>query len=40
MTRVFADAGYWIALLNPKDGLHAKASLASRTLGQVRIVTS
>jgi predicted nucleic acid-binding protein len=40
MTRVFADAGYWIALLNPRDGLHAKASLVSRTLGQVRIVTS
>jgi len=40
MRRVFADAGYWIALLNPKDGLHAKARQVSITLGQVRIVTS
>jgi predicted nucleic acid-binding protein len=40
MRRVFADAGYWIALLNPKDGLHAKARQVSIALGQVRIVTS
>ena len=40
MTRAFADAGYWIALLNPYDGFHEKASRVSRTLGQVRIVTS
>jgi uncharacterized protein len=40
MNRVFADAGYWIALLNPKDGLHAKALAVSRTLGRSRIVTS
>lgn len=40
MNRVFADAGYWIALLNPKDGLHAKARQVSGTLGRSRIVTS
>lgn len=40
MRRVFADAGYWIALLNPKDGLHAKALGVSATLGRSRIVTS
>jgi predicted nucleic acid-binding protein len=40
MRRVFADAGYWIALLNPKDGLHAKAIEVSATLGRSRIVTS
>lgn len=40
MRRVFADAGYWIALLNPKDGLHAKAIEVSETLGRSRIVTS
>jgi predicted nucleic acid-binding protein len=40
MRRVFADAGYWIALLNPKDGLHAKALEVSATLGRSRIVTS
>jgi predicted nucleic acid-binding protein len=25
MERVFADTGYWIALLNPRDDLHQKA---------------
>jgi predicted nucleic acid-binding protein len=40
MRRVFADAGYWIALLNPKDGLHAKAVEVSAALGRSRIVTS
>jgi uncharacterized protein len=40
MRRVFADAGYWIALLNPKDGLHRKARQVSSTLGRSRIVTS
>jgi predicted nucleic acid-binding protein len=40
MTRVFADAGFWIALLNSKDALHEKARLASAGLGQTRIVTS
>lgn len=40
MRRVFADTGYWIALLNPKDGLHAKALAVSATLGRSRIVTS
>lgn len=40
MRRVFADASYWIALLNPKDGLHAKAIEVSATLGRSRIVTS
>lgn len=40
MRRVFADAGYWIALLNPKDGLHGKAREISSTLGRARMVTS
>lgn len=40
MTRVFADAGYWIALLNPRDGLHAKAIAVSSALGKARVVTS
>jgi uncharacterized protein len=40
MTRVFADAGYWIALLNPKDSLHAKAKHVSTILGRTRIITS
>lgn len=40
MKRVFADACYWIALLNPKDGLHEVAKRVSRELGPCRIVTS
>ncbi len=40
MRRVFADAGYWIALLNPKDSLHAKAVEVSAAQGRSRIVTS
>ena len=29
MNVVFADAGYWIALLNPRDRLHRKAITVS-----------
>lgn len=37
---VFADTGYWIALLNPKDRLHARATALSTTLKSARLVTS
>ena len=40
MTVVFADAGYWIALFNPRDALHAKAIVASQTIQAQSIVTS
>jgi predicted nucleic acid-binding protein len=40
MKKLFADANYLIALLNPKDELHAKAKSVSAELGQVRLVTS
>ncbi len=40
MRRVFADASYWIATLNPKDELHAVAREVSKNLGPCRIVTS
>jgi len=40
MKKVFADADYLIALLNPNDQLHQRAKSASRGLGQARIVTS
>jgi hypothetical protein len=33
MKVVFADTGYWEAILNPKDGLHAKACAISSNLG-------
>jgi len=40
MKTVFADTGYWIAMLNPKDGLHHKARNITRDLMPLRIVTS
>jgi len=29
MNAIFADTGYWIALFNPRDDLHAKAQDAA-----------
>jgi predicted nucleic acid-binding protein len=40
MKRVFADTGYWIALLDPQDTLHSKAINLSITFTQVQIYTS
>jgi len=40
MKTVFADAGYWIAILNPADGLRAKAVNLSNALEPFHIVTS
>lgn len=40
MKTVFADTGYWVALLNPRDDWHDRAVEASRALGRTRIVTS
>src|SRR5215470_6757665 len=40
MRVVFADTGYWIALINPNDSLHHKARAASENLGPCRVVTS
>src|SRR5262245_11315539 len=38
MRVVFADAGYWIAMANPRDNLHERASRISKQAE--RIVTS
>ena len=40
MKSIFADADYFIALLNPKEQLHLQAKGVSQSLGQARIVTS
>ena len=40
MNMVFADASYWIALVNPKDQWHEVASAARAELGRTRIVTT
>ncbi len=40
MTQVFADASFWIALLNPRDALHARAQAVRGTIQRGWIVTS
>jgi predicted nucleic acid-binding protein len=40
MRAVFADTGYWVAIIHPRDALHHRAMAASRELEQCRIVTS
>ena len=40
MNAVFADAGYWIALFNPRDRLHDIATAVSQTTQNQSIVTS
>ena len=40
MKTVFADTGYWIALLDPRDTLHQKAVNLSIALAQSQLVTS
>jgi len=37
---VFADTGYWIALLHPRDELHTIAKEVSASLGRVQLITS
>ncbi|HEX5177527.1 MAG TPA: hypothetical protein VFV83_10880, partial [Chthoniobacteraceae bacterium] len=37
---IFADSGYWIAILSPKDTLHDKALSVSRSLGPSLLVTT
>ncbi len=40
MRTVFADSGYWIALLNPRDELHEQAEAVAGQLTPFRIVTT
>lgn len=40
MRFIFADTGYWVALLNPSDNLHQKAINLAQALQPARIVTS
>jgi len=40
MKRIFADTSYWIALLNPRDELHARAVAAAQCYSDDLIVTS
>lgn len=40
MKAVFADTGYWIATLNPKDDWHGRAIDTPRALGKFRLITT
>ena len=40
MPTVFADAGYWIALWNPRDALHDRALSVADRLGACAVVTT
>jgi len=40
MRKAFADTGYWIALVNPRDQLHAKAVGVTLQFASVQILTS
>ena len=40
MTTLFADAGYWIVLWNPRDALHQKAMTIADGLGASAVVTT
>jgi predicted nucleic acid-binding protein len=37
---LFADAFYWVALLNPRDASHARVTSFSRSQGIARLVTT
>jgi predicted nucleic acid-binding protein len=40
MRTVFADTGYWVAIINPGDDLHDVAKSLSNALAPFRIITS
>lgn len=40
MRTIFADAGYWIAISNPRDQWHDRAMAVNEQLGDFRIVTT
>ncbi len=40
MTLLFADTGYWIALLDPQDSLNERAKALSREYSQATVMTS
>jgi hypothetical protein len=40
MTKLFADIGYWIALIDPQDDLHQRATLLTTSLAPTKIVTT
>jgi len=40
MKQIFADTGYWIGLVNPRDQIHQKVMKITRELSSVRLLTT
>ena len=40
MNQIFADTGYWIGLVNPRDQIHKKVMKITQELSSVRLVTT
>jgi predicted nucleic acid-binding protein len=40
MNTIFADTGFWIALLDPQDNMHQRAKTLTGSLSSAKIVTS
>src|SRR6266446_2962752 len=40
MKQIFADTGYWIGLVNPRDQIHQKVTKITRELSSVRLLTT
>ncbi len=40
MKQIFADTGYWIGLVNPRDQIHQKDIKITQQLSSVRLVTT
>jgi len=40
MKQIFADTGYWIGLVNPRDQIHKKVIKITQQLSSVRLLTT
>jgi predicted nucleic acid-binding protein len=40
MKQIFADTGYWIGLVNPRDQIHKKVMKITQELSSVRLLTT
>jgi len=40
MKQIFADTGYWIGLVNPRDQIHQKVMKITHELSSVRLLTT
>ncbi len=40
MKQIFADTGYWIGLVNPRDQIHQRVRQITQELSSVRLITT